>query len=64
MGYLVNIMQCIQPNFLLSGHVYPMLMSSVPHARGTLDRKRTLFKLIVKFVLKGIVSCFSMILCI
>jgi len=30
MGYYVNIMQCMQPNFLLTGQVYPMLMSIVP----------------------------------
>jgi len=42
----------------LTGHVYPMLMSSVPHAWGTLDRKSTLFKLIVKFFLKGVVYMF------
>jgi len=28
--------------------------SGVPHAWGTLDRKNTLFKLIVKFFLKGV----------
>jgi len=32
-----------------------MLMSSVPHAWGTLDRKSTFFKLIAKFFLKGVV---------
>jgi len=61
MGYHVNIMQCMQPNFLLTGQVYPMLISSVPHAWGTLDRKSrksTLFKLIVKFFLKGVVFIF------
>ena len=42
----------------LTGHVYPVLMSSVPHAWGTLDRKSTLFKLIVKFFLKGVVFMF------
>ena len=55
MGYHVNIMQCMQPNFLLTGRVYPMLMSSVPRAWGTLDRKSTLFKLILKFFLKSVV---------
>jgi len=45
MGYHVNITQCTQPNFLLTGQVYPMLMSSVPHGWGTLDRKNALFKL-------------------
>jgi len=35
-----------------------MLMSIVPHARGTLDRKSTLFKLIVKFFLQGVVFMF------
>jgi len=46
-------MQCIQPNFLSTGQVYPMLLSSVPH--GTFDRKSTLFKVIVIFFVKGIV---------
>jgi len=58
MGYHVNIMQCMQPNFLLTGQVHPMLMSSVPQAWGTLDRKSTLFKLIVRFFLKGVVFMF------
>jgi len=49
---------CNASNVLLSGQVYLMLMSSVPHARSTLDRKRTLFKLIVNFFLKGIVFMF------
>jgi len=57
MGYRVNIMQCMQPNYLLTGQVYPMLMSSVPQSC-TLDRKSTLFKLIVKFCLKGVVFMF------
>jgi len=34
MEYHVNIMQCMQPNFLLTVQVYPMFMSSVPHAWG------------------------------
>ena len=42
----------------LTGQVYSMLMSSVPHAWGTLDRKSTLFKLIVNFFLKGVVFIF------
>jgi len=58
MGYHVNIMQCMQPNFLLTDQVHPMLMSSVPHAWGALDKKSTLFKLIVKFFLKGVVFMF------
>ena len=58
MGYHVNIMQCMQPNFLLTGQMYLMLMSSVPHAWGTLDRKSNLFKLIVNFFLKGLVFMF------
>jgi len=45
------------PTFL-TGQVYPMLISSVPHAWGTLDRQSTLFKLIVKFFLKGVVFIF------
>jgi len=45
----------MQPNFLLTGQVYPMLM---PHAWGTLDRKSTLLKLIAKFFLKGVVFMF------
>jgi len=55
MGYHVNIMQWLQPNFLLNGQVYPMLMSSVSQAWSTFDRKGTLFKLVVKFCLKGVV---------
>ena len=47
-------MQCMQPNFLLTGQVYPMLMSSVTQAWGAFDRKSTLFKLIVNFLLKGV----------
>ena len=43
---------------LLIGQVYPMLMSSVPYAWGTIDRKSTFFKLIVKFFLKGVVFVF------
>jgi len=49
---------CMQPNFLLTGQVYPMLMSSLPHAWGTLDRKSILFKLIANFFLKGVVFMF------
>jgi len=48
MGYQVNVMQCMQPNFLLTGQVYPMLMS----------RKSTLSKLIAKFFPKGVVFMF------
>jgi len=51
-------MQCMQPNFLLTGQVCPMLMSSVPQAWGTFDRKSTLFKLIVKLFLKRVVFMF------
>jgi len=74
MGYRVNIMQCTQPNFLLTGQVYPILMSSVPpilmssvppifmssvpRAWGIFDRKSTLFKLVVKFFVKGVVFMF------
>jgi len=57
-GYHLNIMQCMQPNILLTGQVCPMLMSSVPNAWGTLDRKSTLFELIVQFFLKGVVFMF------
>jgi len=71
MGYHVNIMQCMQPNFLWTSQVYPMLMSSVPQAWVTLDRKSTLFKLIVKFFLKGFVFmfwhdivCIELLLCV
>jgi len=63
MRYPVSIMQCMQPNFLLTGQVYPMLMSSVPQAWGTFDRKSTIFKLFVKFFLIALFSCFGMILC-
>jgi len=38
--------------------VYPMLVSSVPHAWDTFDRKTTLFKLIVHFILKGVAFMF------
>jgi len=51
-------MQCMQPNILLTGQVYPMLMSSVRNAWGTFDRKSTLFKLVVNFFLKGVVFMF------
>ena len=54
----MNIMQCMQPNFLLTDQVYPMLMSSVPQELGTLDRKSTLFKLSVTFFMKGVVFMF------
>jgi len=57
-GYHVNIMQCMQPNFLFTSQVYPMFMSSVPQAWGTFDRKSTLFKMGVQFLLKGIVFMF------
>ena len=57
-GYHLITMQCMQPNFLLTGQVCPMLMSSVLHEWGTLDRRSTLFKLIVKFFLKGVVFMF------
>ena len=50
----MNIMQCMQSNFLITCHVYPMLMLSVPHAWG----KSTLFKLFAKFFLKGFVLMF------
>jgi len=36
----------------------PLLMSGVPHACGTPDRKSTLFKLVVNFFLKGVVFMF------
>ena len=42
----------------LTCQMYPMLMSSVPHAWSTLDRKSTLFKLIVNVFLKGVVFMF------
>jgi len=48
----------MQPNFLLTGQVYPMLISSVPHAWSTLDRESTVFKLIAKFFLKDLVSMY------
>jgi len=43
---------------VLTGQVYPMLMSSVPQVWDTLDRTSTLFKWIVKFFLKGVVFMF------
>ena len=54
----MNIMQCMQPNFLLTCQVYPMFMSSVPQVWGTLDRKSTFLKLIVNFFLKGVAFVF------
>jgi len=57
-GYHVNNVQCMQTNFLLTDQVYPMLMSRVPHAWGTFDRKSTLFKLVVKFFLNGVAFMF------
>jgi len=42
----------------LTSQVYPMLVSSVPHAWGTLDRKSTLFILIVKIFLNDVVFMF------
>jgi len=51
-------MQCMQPNLLLIGQVYPLFMWSVPQAWGTLDKKSTLFELIVKIFLKGVVFMF------
>ena len=51
-------MQCMQSNFLLTDQVYPMLMSSVPHSWGTIDRKSTLIKLILTFFLKGVIFMF------
>ena len=39
----------------LTSQVYPMLMPSVPQAWGPLDRKSTLFKLIVQYFLKGVI---------
>jgi len=64
MGYHVNIMQCMQPNFLLISQVYPMHMSSVPHAWGTLDRKSTFLKLLVNFCLISAVLMFWHDICI
>jgi len=32
MGYHANVMQCMEPNFLLTGQVYPILMSIAPQA--------------------------------
>jgi len=58
MGYYVNIMQYMQPNFLSTGKVYPMLMSSVPQAWVIFDRKSSLFELIVIFFLKDVVFMF------
>jgi len=43
---------------LLTGRVHPTLMSSVPQVWGTLDTKSTIFKLVVKFFLKGVVLIF------
>jgi len=54
----MNITQCMQPNFLLTGRVYPMLMPIVPQAWGSHNRNNTLFKLIVKFFQKGVIFMF------
>jgi len=42
----------------LTGQVYPMLMSSVPHAWGTLNRKSTFQNVLYNFFLKGVVVMF------
>jgi len=47
-------MQCMQPNFLLTGQVYPMLMSSVPHALGNTRQKKCPFQIDCKIFLKGV----------
>jgi len=41
-------------------HATPLFIdrSGVPHARGTLDRKITLLKLIVKLFMRGVVFMF------
>jgi len=51
-------MQCTQRNFLFTGQVYLMLMSSVHHELGTLNKKNILFKLIIHFFLNGVVFMF------
>jgi len=40
MGYHVNSLQCTKPNFLLTGQVYPMLMSSLPKYMGHPRQKK------------------------
>ena len=52
-------MSMMQPIFLLTGQMYPMLMSSVPQAWGTFDRKSNHFIMIVNFFLKALFSCFG-----
>jgi len=58
MGYHVNITQCMQPNFLLTGQVHPMLVSNVLQAWGTLDRKKKTFRIDCRIFLKGVVFMF------
>jgi len=40
MGYHMNIVHCMQPNFFLTGQVYPMLMPSVPPYMGHTRQKK------------------------
>jgi len=39
MGNYMIMMQCMQPNFLLAGQVFPKLMSSVPRHRANSTQK-------------------------
>jgi len=54
----MNIVQSMQPNFFLTGQVYPMLMSSGLNAWDLFDRKSILFKLIAKFFQQGVIFMF------
>jgi len=44
--------------FLLTIQVYPVLMPSVAQTRGTFDRNSTLFTMVAKFYLRGVVLMF------
>jgi len=48
-------MQYMQPNFLLTGQVYPVLMSSVPVP---------FLNWLQNFFWRALFSCFGMVLCI
>ena len=50
-----NIMQCMQFDFLLTGQVYPMLMSSAPHAWAYSIEKVPFLNWLYNFFLKGVV---------
>ena len=53
MEYHVNIMQCMQPNFILTGQVYPMLCRVCPMPGAHSTEKVPFIDCI--FFLKGVV---------